>query len=275
MKKLSKSTIVLLTLAAVLLVGSAVGSTRAALTYYSEYYGAQVTVSNIGVTLLEKDAYDEKAEAISWRNYIDDGDWDIKEGDLLTNMLAEEEVFTLGKDYTEELSVRNSGAIESYVRVILTKSWEKDEVKDQTLDPGLIELKLEYEEGKYVDVTELNGQNGWYVDKKASTPERTVLYYAKVLQPVKDSDSDSTTLPFVSQLSVNPILQTKVVKNVTTEIIDGKEYQNISYKYEYDGYKFNVEAEVDAVQTHNAADAIKSAWGVDVTVAEDGSISLQ
>ena len=38
---------------------------------------------------------------------------------------------------------------------------------------------------------------------------------------------------------------------------------------------FNLEAEVDAVQTHNAKDAIKSAWGIDVNVASDGTISLQ
>ena len=43
----------------------------------------------------------------------------------------------------------------------------------------------------------------------------------------------------------------------------------------YDGYSFQVEAEVDAVQTHNAQDAIKSAWGVDVDVAANGDISLR
>ena len=47
------------------------------------------------------------------------------------------------------------------------------------------------------------------------------------------------------------------------------------YEYKYDGYSFNLEAEVNAVQTHNAAEAIKSAWGVDVNVSADGqSISL-
>ena len=41
-------------------------------------------------------------------------------------------------------------------------------------------------------------------------------------------------------------------------------------EYTYNGYKFCLEAEVDAVQMHNAEDAIKSAWGVDVTVSDDG-----
>lgn len=31
------------------------------------------------------------------------------------------------------------------------------------------------------------------------------------------------------------------------------------------------EAEVDAVQTHNGGEAIKSAWGVDVTASDDES----
>ena len=38
---------------AVLLFLSTVGSTRAALTYYSENYSVEVTVSSIGVSLLE------------------------------------------------------------------------------------------------------------------------------------------------------------------------------------------------------------------------------
>ena len=49
----------------------------------------------------------------------------------------------------------------------------------------------------------------------------------------------------------------------TTEVTDaGTTY---TYEYEYDGYSFQVSAEVDAVQTHNAADAVKSAWGVDIS----------
>ena len=41
-----------------------------------------------------------------------------------------------------------------------------------------------------------------------------------------------------------------------------------------DGVTFNLEAHVDAVQTHNAQDAIKSAWGVNVNVSSDGTLSL-
>ena len=108
----------LLIAAAILLAASTVGSTQAALTYYSENYSAEVTVSNIGVTLLENEIQ------VSRRNYIENDRWDEVTGKLLTNMLAEGEDLVLGKTYKEELSVENSGTIDTYVRVTVRKSWQ-------------------------------------------------------------------------------------------------------------------------------------------------------
>ena len=48
-----------------------------------------------------------------------------------------------------------------------------------------------------------------------------------------------------------------IAQDVTKQV-DGN---TIRYNYKYDGYSFHVDAEVDAVQTHNAQEAIKSAWG--------------
>ena len=70
MRKFSKVTTVLLAAAAVLLVTSAVGSTRAALTYYSENYVAEVEVHNIGVSLIENG----KAVAATDYGQVDDND---------------------------------------------------------------------------------------------------------------------------------------------------------------------------------------------------------
>ena len=56
---------------------------------------------------------------------------------------------------------------------------------------------------------------------------------------------------------------------------DKNGYKTITTVYDYDGYSLQIEAEVDAVQIHNAVDAIKSAWGVDVDVAANGDISLR
>ena len=241
-KSFKKTPLVLLALSATLLFASTVGSTRAALTYYSENFSTEVTVSNIGVTLLEN------GEAVGSRNYVSGGAWDETAGALLENMLEEDEKLALGKDYEEKLSVQNSGAIDNYVRVTLRKSWQDEEGKKTNLSPELIELDI------------LEG-NGWVIDDSASTEERIVLYYTSIL-PV-----GASTPAFTEAISINPIIGTKVVKTVEGDVV--------TYEHEYNGYKFVVEADVDAVQTHNAADAIKSAWGVDVAVSANGNLSLR
>ena len=63
-----KVTYLLFALAGVMLLGSTIGSTRAALTYYSENYTAQITVSQIGVSLLEN------GQVVSSRDY-DKDEW--------------------------------------------------------------------------------------------------------------------------------------------------------------------------------------------------------
>ena len=67
----------------------------------------------------------------------------------------------------------------------------------------------------------------------------------------------------------------EVAKKVTTtETVNGN-YKTITMTYDYDGVEFVLEIDVDAVQTHNAEDAVKSAWGVDVTVGADGKLVLR
>ena len=243
---------ILLIAAVVCLVASAVGSTQAALTYYSETYTAGTTLYHIGVTLTEND------REVSWRDYIGEDEWKEHTGILLENMLAEGEKLVLGKKYDERLSVCNTGGIDTYVRVILTKSWkDANGKKNPTLSPEMIGLNV------------LAGDNGWIIDENATTPERTVLYYTKVL-PVGESTSE-----FTDTLSINPAIGTKVVETVETTTENGREYKTITYTFTYDGYTFEIQANVDAVQTHNVEAAVKSAWGVDVTVSEDGILSLK
>ena len=52
-----------------------------------------------------------------------------------------------------------------------------------------------------------------------------------------------------------------MTESVVTE--DGKTTH--TYTYDYDGYTFRVKVSAEAVQTHNAADAVKSAWGVELS----------
>lgn len=230
---------ILLSASALLLAFSTVGSTRAALTYYSDNYAADVTVSSIGVSLVEN------GSAVSYRNYNHKNDeWSEATGSLLEGMLDEDEKLILGKSYDESISVTNSGSIDSYVRVILKKSWvDENGNKDTALSPDLIDLNL-------------TTGNGWVVDENASTDERTILYYTSVLPAGASTPALSDTL------RIDPSIATKVTETVNDGVI--------TTTFDYDGYQFNLEAEVDAVQTHNAADAIRSAWGVDA-----GTIGLR
>ena len=229
MKRLKKTfltkSFLLFGAAAALLLASTVGSTRAALTYYSENYEMRIEVPSIGVSLVEN------GSVAGSRNYVGN-EWKESGGELLQNMLpGENEKLVLGKKYDEVLKVRNSGTIDSYVRVILYKNWTKDgEKADTELSPDLIELNLT--------------GNGWIVDEDASTAERTVLYYTRVLPSGQE----------------------------TRTTADG--WTTVTTEFAYDGYRFNIKVEADAVQTHNAAEAVKSAWGVDVSIGADGSLSL-
>lgn len=247
-KKNLKIPVLLLCASVVLLLLSTVGSARAALTYYSDNYAMEVTVSSIGVTLVEN------GSSVSYRNYLRD-DWsDSGSGELLENLVPEGESLKPGKAYPETLSVTNSGAIDSYVRVILYRSWQDEAGRKVTsLSPELIEFQL----------TEMSG---WAVDEASSTPERIVLYYTKPLA------SQASTPALCEAVRISNDIYREVKEETVEETTEGK---TIRTEYLHDGCYMSVEAEVDAVQTHNAGEAIKSAWGVDVTVGADGTLSLR
>lgn len=241
-----KATTILLGASAVLLLSSAIGSTRAALTYYSDNYTAKVTVSQIGVSLLEN------GDVVASRDYNGDK-WNETSEALLQDMIPKGDKLVPGKSYEEELTVKNSGSIDEYVRVSIVKSWvDKDGKKETTLTPDLIELNLT--------------DAGWIIDESASTAERTVLYYTTPLAPGESAK------PFADTLRIDNSVAERMTQ---TSVTDENGYTTITTTYDYDGVTFNVEAQVDAVQTHNAEDAIKSAWGVDAQISEDGTLSLQ
>ncbi len=247
MKK--KLPIIMAVSAVVMLVFSTFSSTRATLTYLSDNYLAQIDVKSIGVTL------QENGKDISWRDYQHKDDaWSEATGVLLANMLSDagDEKLILNKNYKEELAVKNSGTIDQYVRVTVTHYWmDKDGEKKRTdLDPSLININFT--------------NNGWIEDTSAKTDERNVFYYSSVLE------SGETSSLFADKISISD----QIAKKVTdTASADGDGGSTITTKYAYDGAYFVVEAKVDAVQTHNAQEAIKSAWGVDVNIS-DGTLSL-
>lgn len=238
MKKLKKmiaspvTTIAAFAVAAGLLLFSSIGGARAALTYFSDDYAANIQLHEIGVTLVENGA--------------------PVEGELLKGLLAEGEELKLGTAYQEQLNVYNSGVINEYVRVSIHKYWvDREGEKIRTLSPELIGLNL------------VNLGTDWLIDQEASTRERTVLYYNKLLA------SQSETPLFADKLTIDGSIADRVGE--TRETSGG--YTTITVTYEYDGARFCIEAKVDGVQEHNAQDAIWSAWGRRVTI-DNGVLSL-
>ncbi|WP_251208971.1 hypothetical protein [Acetatifactor aquisgranensis] len=255
-------TAVLFALAIALLSFSAIGSTRAALTFYSETYTAQIDVQSIGVSLLEN------GKIVGYRDYTHaDNIWNQASGELL--VLPEGEEWQIGKTYPEALSVRNSGSIDEYVRVKVYKYWvDKDGNKLTHLSPAMIDLHLT--------------NDHWIVDDRATTArmgegdprdgETIVLYYDSPLPAAGEGGVFHETEAFIDSVTIKSDVVTKVTETRSTDA-DG--WTTVRTVYDYDGASFVVEAEVDAVQTHNARDAIKSAWGVDVEVAGDGTLRLR
>ena len=227
--------------AGILIATAAIGGSQAALTYFSENYTAQVELFDIGVSLLEESANDTEAHTVSYRNYItgSNGEWSLGSAPLMENLLpSEDDYIVIGQPYKEILSVQNSGTINEYVRVKVYKYWtDADDNKVTVLSPNLIDIQ--YVTG-----------NGWEIGSQ--TEESTVLYYSPLLE------AGATSAPFTESVTayIDDSLTYDVIKTTSD---DGK---IIRYTYKYDKYKFHIECEVDAVQEHNAADAMISAWGV-------------
>ena len=259
--KTPAAAIILFVFAAVLIITGGIGGTRAALALFSEQYNAEIQTSYIGVSLIENDT------VVARRDYIPDADgyqWDESGSHLLCeDLLGDDAVLKIGKNYKEELKVANSGAINEYVRVIVWKYWaEVDEdgeivSKRQDLDSDLIDLHF------------LTDGSGWILsesDADAFSKECTVLYYTEILEPGDETILFADTLRIDDQVAV--IVSETKSKDETGATV-------ITMVYEYDGKQFVIEAEADAVQTHNAEDAILSAWGKHATFSGDTIVNIQ
>ena len=286
MKKLKKNNallLALLVLAGCLMIFSGVQTSRAALTIYSDIYVEQIQLSQIGVTLMENGA------DVAWRDFIGLNDtqhsqkeadqlWDTNNtGVLLGHMLGEGEEFKVGTTYPEEIRVRNSGEIDEYVRVILRRYWmhmekQKDkngnvlkdangndieiEVKTPFLDPTLIALNVVNSTGfgngtERGGITHSNDSGAWIFNADESTEETLVFYYSRLLH------KGEITEPLINNITVDKSLSYRI----TNTYVDEEGYTVIETYFDYDGSRFMLEAEADAVQSHNAATAMRSAWG--------------
>ena len=263
MKKIRRSPVVtglLFLLAVVLLFAGSVGGTQAALQVYSENYYSALNMKNIGVTLYENGKVTSnrvygKTAASEWKERQD--------GELILDRLGDDPYFKIGKKYPFVITAANSGDIDTYLRITVYKYWVKvGEGEEFGLKGWFHGLSSNTEklvdDSKYSPATIHLGYNGsegyntsaWVKDEnpETSTAERDVYYYTGILPVGGETAPLFDTLWVDSSVAKSVI--TKTVGNVTT------------YTYAYDGYGFVVQAEADAVQTHNAKAAIRSAWGL-------------
>ena len=211
----SKKVTVMFIASALLVVGGIVPA-AAQITLTSNTYEGTIQQTNIAVDLYG----------------ITDSKLQYNDADILNQTNGR---LLLGHAYDIKLGVQNTGSIDTYTRVIVTKSWKNtDGTKNTTLDPSLITLKYD--------------ESNWKVVEDSS--ERTILYYTGNKGVLA---SESNPVDFATSVTLDESVAS-IVLNAGT-----------ATTWVYEGVNFDVDAEVQSVQTHNAYDAIKSAWGINPT----------
>ena len=190
----------------------------------------------------------ENGGIIAYRNYSKSGNWEELFGEINFDGLE------IGEDIEKRITIKNSGNISEFVRIIITKYWaDKDENKIENKNGGV----------DIYELIELNftGDENWLIDEARATTERTLAYYKKAI------DVREETGALIDSIKISPDIYDYGYT------ISEDDNGNIAVDYNISG--FNMIIEVDAVQTHNAKVAIKSAWGIDVEISEDESTILE
>ena len=261
MKSIRRSPVltgILFLLAVILLFAGSIGGTLAALSTPSGDYLSALNMKHIGVTLQEN----ENLET-AYRNYGNAAAAGFSEklnGNLVLSELGTDTSFQIGKKYPFTISAQNSGTIDQYLRVTVYRYWVRlgseekvgakgwfhgdrsTKIINDQYDPSLIHTGYGSED--------YNTTN-WILDTAASTAERSVYYYRGILA------AGDPSRPLYDSLWIDPAVTDYATVTTTKE----GDKTITTYTYAYDGYGFVVQAEVDAVQTHNARDAVRSAWG--------------
>ena len=295
--KLSKRTLALLAATVLLFGGGSFTGTKAALTYFSNDYTAEFSLDHLQVHLIENgvdvchgenDIYTVHRGDSNDGSMAEDATKNKKyKGNLVeylgyTNDQHTEETpsYTLGtpgkvepgRTYKEEISAKNGSNIDQYVRLTVKKYWVKTgdntTSKDTTMDPKWI--KLSYNGEDY-------NTDGWKENTQESTTESRTFYLLNVLKGGDGKEGGESSPLLFNELTIDgkvaDLKCTETTKKESTP--GGANVTVITYKYDYDGYTFFIEADVQAIQTHNANDAIGALWGVSNVSAKDGVVTVK
>ena len=143
------------------------------------------------------------------------------------------------------------------------KDAEGNPMKTTALSPDQIRLTYGKDNPSKKARDEYNSE-AWTINNDESTTESSTYYLKQAL----DGGADSALL--FDRVMIDGSL---AKKGKVTESKDG-DYTVYTYEYEYDGYAFFIEADMQAIQTHNAQDAIHSQWGVYDVTEDNGQLSV-
>lgn len=268
-RSISGRSLALLAAAVLLLAGSGITAARAQLTVFSDNYEAQLFLNHMQVHLVENGQ-----DVCGGHNTLD-GSTKVT-GELAQHLgysNSKNEVLGKaepGRVYREEICARNGQDKDEYVRVTVRKYWVKTDgkgnvlkdengnpIKDTTLSPDLIRLTYGKDDPS-VKASSLFNKEAWQISDEETTAESTTYYCTKALKGGADSEL------LFDRLMIDGSIASAGTMHETEE--DG--YKVYTYEYTYDGAAFFIEADMQAIQTHNAEDAIHSQWGV-YNVTED------
>ena len=209
-------------------------------------------------------------ETVSSIVYDGEGNWErtVDTGKIF----GDDASLKVGETIDASFTIANDGSederINVYTRVIIYKYWKDENGKDFQADPSKIHIMLKNVSGN------INSDLGWYLTSESDEPqsgtwlldsqtnEKIILYYDSLLEP------GDVSAVFMEGMQ----LDNSIKKDYETVYVD-EDHTIIAYDYAYNGKSFVVEVEVDAVQDHSAEEAIKAAWGRNVTVS-DGKLAL-
>ena len=277
MRKISKKTLIPLVIALALVLGGAIGAfglTSSGLPFESQDYKADFYLNHLQVHLLENgrdvceghNTLDGTAKVsgdlVQYLGYSRQGNADGEEvlGSVQPGML-----------YKEEIAAKNGQDIPIYVRMTVRKYWMKEEAKssDASTDDGSKKLvkatDLSPDKIELTSGSEAYNTEDWFLNESESTDEQKVYYYRSQVGANKE------TAPLFNSLKIDNDVMKK--EQLPEEKNEETGVTTIKYKYTYSGYAFFIKADVQAIQTHNANDAIHSQWGVYDIVEKDGTLS--
>ena len=265
-KKLSKRTLALAAVAVLLFASGGFMGTRAQLSITSQDYEGHFKLDHLQVHLIENGR-----DVCDGHNTLDGTRKNA--GELIGYLHGK---FDPGRAYKEEIAARNGTGennepVEQFVRLSIRKYWKNPKgEKDPSMDPDLIQLTYNSSTGTAWfndEGDKAYNDKAWVINPKETTEERTTYYYRTTL------DGTETSAPVVNKLKISD----EIVKDVK---VNPPKDGVITYEYKYDGYIACIEADVQAVQTHNAdgdADyaAIRSIWGVDNVFVSGDTLSVK